>query len=50
MQADVVNSHIALDLSFWDEGGDRVHNYDVDRAGADQLFCDIEGLFAVVRL
>src|SRR5215471_1450220 len=50
LQAHLRFTHLALDLSFRDERGDRVDNHDIDAVRADEHLDDFEGLFAVVRL
>src|SRR5918999_3732310 len=50
LQADVAVAHLALDLGAGDEGGDRVDDDDVDRAGPDQHVGDLEGLLTGIGL
>ena len=50
LQADVAVAHLALDLGPGHEGGDRVDDDDVERAGADQHVGDLERLLAGVGL
>jgi hypothetical protein len=50
LEADVAVAHLALDLGARHEGGDRVDDDDVDRAGADQHVGDLERLLARVGL
>ena len=50
LEADVAVAHLALDLGLGHQGGDRVDDDDVDRAGADQHVGDLERLLAGVGL
>ncbi len=50
LQAHVRVAHFAVELGLGDEGGDGVDDEDVDGAGADEGFDDLEGLLAVVGL
>lgn len=43
-------SHLAVELVLGDEGGDGVDHDDVDCAGADQSFGDVEGILAAFGL
>ncbi len=43
-------AHISLDFRLGGQGRDRIDDDDVDRAGPDEGFGDIQGLFAGVRL
>ena len=43
-------AHLALDFGLGHEGGHRVDDHDVDRAGADQHVHDLQRLLAGVRL
>ena len=39
-------AHLTFELLLGDEGGDGVDDDDIDGAGADEGFGDIEGVFA----
>ena len=50
MQADHLVAHLAFDFGARGEGGDRVHNDDVDRTGTHQHVGNFQRLFAGIRL
>ena len=50
MQTDEGITHFAVDFRLRDEGGDRVDDNDVQRAGTNQRFDDFQRLFAGIRL
>src|SRR6202042_264634 len=50
LQAHVGVAHLAVEFRFGNEGGYGIDDEDVDGAGADEGFGDLEGLFAVVGL
>ena len=50
LQADVAVTHLALDLRARHQGGDRVDDQDVQRAGADQHVGDLQRLLTGVGL
>ena len=43
-------AHLTLDLGFRHQRGDRIDDNDVDGAGPDQRFRDLQGLLAVIGL
>ena len=50
LKSDVGISHVAVDLGFWNECCNRVHDDDVYRTGTDHRLGDLKCLLAVVRL
>src|SRR5690606_21480370 len=50
LEADVAVAHLALDLRLGYQGRDRVHDEDVDAAGADEDVRDLERLLSRVGL
>ena len=50
MQRHVAVAHLALDLGFWHERGDAIHDQHIDGIAAHQGLGNLERLFPGVRL
>jgi hypothetical protein len=50
LQAHLGIAHGAFEFGFGDERGHRVNDDSIDRAAAHEVFCDLQGLLAGVRL